>query len=113
MKKQIHSITTLILSSFVIVTLSMGSASAGDADHNHGDKDEPSMHAMPAVEATAHNDENKQDMMTAMQAEMQAIIDTEDKAKRQALFSAHKEKMQGMMKKMQHHCDDQHDKKGK
>ena len=40
-------------------------------------------------------------MRAKMQAEMQAIINTEDKAKRQAMFAAHKEKMKGMMSMMQ------------
>ena len=96
-------LTTLISTTALIAGLSI-SAYAGNGsdshdshkDHNHTGQttDHDAKKAMPMKGMM-------QERMKAMQAEMQTIIDTEDKAKRQALFTAHKAKMQGMMGMMQ------------
>ena len=43
--------------------------------------------------------------MSAMMAEMEAIINTDDAMQRKALFATHKEKMQAMMDTMHTNCD--------
>ena len=96
----ITSTTTYFAAAIFVVGLS-GSAFASDydtsADHNHGGNTSDTSYPMNM----AKGNPQKEQMMKAMQAEMQTIIDTEDKAKRQALFTAHKEKMQGMKGMMQ------------
>jgi hypothetical protein len=75
-----------------------------DTDHDHTSKN-----------SETHSSPNPmQEKMKAMQAEMQAIIDTEDTARRKAMFAAHKTKMMGMMQNMKGNCGKgmmmQHDK---
>jgi len=78
------------------------------ADHNHGGMLSDENMKMRADMARQGN---MPDQMKTMRAQMQAIVDTDDKAKRLALFTAHKQKMQGMMKNMQGNCNNM--KKGK
>lgn len=72
----------------------MSAYADSDTDTNHSTMHETGKSGMP-----------NEGMMKAMQAEMQTIINTEDTAKRKALFAAHKEKMQGMMGMMQANCN--------
>ena len=90
-------ITTLAtMASVIILTagLSVSVYADSDTDTNHSTMHQTSKTSMP-----------NQGMMKAMQSEMQAIINTEDSTKRKALFVAHKDKMQGMMKMMPGNCN--------
>jgi hypothetical protein len=87
------SLVTLISVPLLAAVLSMGAYANEHAEH-----------AGHADEAGKKMDMPMNDKMKAMQAEMQAIIDTEDMTKRKELFAAHKEKMHGMMGKMHAGC---------
>jgi hypothetical protein len=93
------SLTTLISVPLLAAALSMGAYA-----------NEAGSHAEHSTEASKKMDMPMQEKMKAMQAEMQAIIDTEDTAKRKELFTAHKEKMKGMMGMMQKMHGDCHGK---
>ncbi len=106
-------ITTLVPAMILITGLSM--SAYADSEHKHVAKDDHSHSEMAAghdSKMAMHKKGGMQENMKAMQAEMQTIIDTEDKAERQALFTAHKEKMKSKMEMMQSMHGDCHGKDG-
>ncbi len=99
-----HAITA---STILALSFSMNVFAADydtSADHNHGglssDENMKMRHNM-GMQGKMPMQGGMKARMEAMQAEMQAIVNTQDRAKRQAMFTAHKQKMKGMMGMMQ------------
>ena len=95
MKNKIAIISATILTAALSMNTYADSSYNSDTDHDH-----------VASSSHEHTSDNPMSgkmkaMREKMQAEMQTIINTEDKAKRQAMFAAHKKKMKGMMGMMQ------------